>query len=264
MLLVGSAIFAPLLTSHDPAFSYRRDGLTANGDPLGPGGAFILGTDRQGRDYFARLVYGARVSLGIGIGANLIAVSLGLAVGLVAGYAGGRVESLLMRTTDVMLAFPVLLLSIALVAVVGASFWLILAIIALFLWTPTARIVHGRVLSIKEHEFVEAARAAGATPARIVLRHVLPHVMPVIEVYAALGIAAAILFEATLSYLGVGVPPPTPSWGSMINEHISYYATDPRLVALPGLAILFTILSFNLLADALRAASDPFHVRARP
>jgi peptide/nickel transport system permease protein len=275
VLLVFAAVFAPVISAHDPLSSYRDIGLTAGGDPVAPGGPFVMGTDQLGRDYFARLLYGARVSLSVGIGANLVAVFIGVMVGATAAYAGspvvrlglGRwrldlklpVESLLMRTTDVLLAFPVLLLAIALVAIVGASFWLVLIVIAAFLWTATARVVYGQVLSIKEREFVDAARAVGVSPWRVLRRHILPHVWPVVIVYAALGISGAILFESALSYLGVGVPPPAPSWGLMISEHITYYATDPRLILLPGLAILLTILSFNLLGDALRDALDPYH-----
>ena len=267
---------APVLAPHDPAYGYRDVGLTLTGDPVGPGREFILGTDRLGRDYLSRLLHGARSSLLAGMGANFVATLIGLVIGSVAAFAGsmylkvpvGRrsfsvtipVESLLMRLTDVTLAFPALLLAIALVAIIGPSLLLVVAVVALFLWPTTARIVYGRVLVLKEREFVEAANALGVPGYRILARHILPHVWSVVLVYAALGISAAILFEANLSFLGVGVPPPAPSWGTMIGDHISYYATDPRLIVLPGLAIMATILAFNLLGDALRDALDP-HVR---
>ena len=276
-LLIGAAVFAPVLTAHDPSYQYRDIGKSATGDPLGPGGPFILGTDKHGRDYFSRLLYGARVSLTVGIGANTIAVVFGTLVGLTAALVGtarvpirlgrwrGRlalpVESILMRITDVVLAFPVLLLALALVGIIGRSFGLVVAVVALFLWTPVARMVYGRVVSLKEREFVEAARAIGVPPVRIALSHVFPHLVPVLLVYGALGISAAILFEATLSFLGQGVPPPAPSWGTMFQENIDYYSSDPRLTMIPGLAILVTLLSFNLLADALRTAIDPFENR---
>lgn len=162
-----------------------------------------------------------------------------------------------MRITDVLLALPALLLAIALAAVVGPSMVLVTTVIAALLWTTTARIVYGRVLDLKRREFVDAAEAIGVHGWRILWRHVMPHVVPVVVVYATLGIATTVLFETTLSYLGAGVPPPTPSWGSMLAEHVSYYASQPRLVLLPGLAIMVTILAFNLLGDALRDALDP-------
>ena len=275
--IVSAAIFAPLITSHDPNLAFRKDGLTAGGDPVGPNALFPLGTDELGRDYLSRLLYGARTSLTVGILANLIATSFGVLVGSVAAFAGtfrlrlrllGRrieiplpVESVLMRATDAILSFPVLLLAIALVAVVGPSLILVVIVIAAVLWTPIARVVYSRVLVIREAEFITAARAVGVRPARILTHHVLPHVTSLIVVYATLGIASTVLFEATLSFLGVGVPVPTASWGGMIFEHIGYYATDPRVVVLPGLAIMATILAFNLLGDALADALDPYQWR---
>lgn len=275
--IVAAAVFAPLITSHDPNHAFRKEGLTAGGDPVGPNAMFPLGTDDLGRDYLSRLLYGARTSLTVGILANFIAVLLGVLVGAVAGFAGtprvrirlgGRriefrvpVESILMRTTDAILSFPVLLLAIALVAVVGPSLVLVVIVIAAVLWTPIARVVYSRVLVIREAEFVMAAKAVGVRPLRILTHHVLPHVTSLIVVYATLGIASTVLFEATLSFLGVGVPVPTASWGGMIFEHIGYYATDPRVVVLPGLAIMATILAFNLLGDALADAFDPYQWR---
>jgi peptide/nickel transport system permease protein len=275
--IVAAAVLAPLITSHDPNHAFRKEGLTAGGDPVGPNALFPLGTDELGRDYLSRLLYGARTSLTVGILANLIATSFGVMVGSVAAFAGtprlrlrlrGRkieiplpVESVLMRATDAILSFPVLLLAIALVAVVGPSLILVVIVIAAVLWTPIARIVYSRVLVIREAEFITAARAVGVRPTRILTHHVLPHVTSLIVVYATLGIASTVLFEATLSFLGVGVPVPTASWGGMIFEHIGYYATDPRVVVLPGLAIMATILAFNLLGDALADAFDPYQWR---
>ena len=277
VLIVAAAVFAPLLTNHNPDFAFREEGLTAAGDPVGPNALFPLGTDELGRDYLSRLLYGARISLTVGIAANLIAVLIGVAVGSVAGFVGspqirlrfGRrrldvrvpVENILMRFTDAVLSFPVLLLAIALVAVVRPSLGLVVGVIAGVLWTPIARVVYSRALVVREAEFILAARAVGVGPVRILVRHVMPHLFSLIAVYATLGIASTIQFEATLSFLGVGVPVPAPSWGGMIFEHIGYYATDPRVVILPGLAIMATILAFNLLGDALADAFDPFRWR---
>jgi peptide/nickel transport system permease protein len=270
-MLVLVAILAPLLAPHDPNLGYRAPvGIRPDGDPVGPNAQFLLGTDRLGRDELSRLIFGARTSLTVGLLANVLASLLGLVVGAIAGFVGdppvriGRrvafrlpIETLLMRTTDVLLALPALLIAIALAAVVGPSLGVVVIVIAAILWTTTARIVYGRVLDIKRREFIEAAVAIGTPSYRILVRHVLPHVAPLVVVYATLGIASTVLFEATLSYLGVGVPPPDPSWGSMIAESTTFYATQPRLVLLPGLAIMLTILAFNLLGDALRDALDP-------
>jgi len=276
-LIVGAALFAPLIAPHDPNYQYRGEGLTPGGDPLGPSAKFPLGTDKLGRDELSRLLYGARTSLTVGIVANSLAIFIGVVVGTVAAYsrgrrirlsAGGRLpsvpiplETILMRTTDVVLAFPALLVAIALVAIVGPSLGLVIVVIALVLWTATARITYSTSLVVLSSDFVVAATAIGVSDKRMIVRHLLPHLVPIIIVYATLGIAAAILFEATLSFLGVGVPPPAPSWGGMIIEHVGYYRTDPRVVALPGLAIMATILSFNLLGDALADALDPRHWR---
>ncbi|HTC86458.1 MAG TPA: ABC transporter permease, partial [Candidatus Acidoferrum sp.] len=241
-----------------------------------PSAKFILGTDTLGRDEWSRLLYGARTSLTVGIVANLIATFVGVVIGSVAGFVGDirvripigatrtlnvpvPVETVLMRITDAVLSFPVLLLAIALVAIVGASLQLVIVVIAAVLWTALARVVYSRIVVLREAEFVTAARAAGVGTARILVRHVLPHLISLITVYATLGIASTVLFEATLSFLGVGVPLPTATWGQMIAASVGYYQTDPRVVVLPGLAIMITILAFNLLGDALADAFDPHH-----
>jgi peptide/nickel transport system permease protein len=276
-LIVGAALFAPLIAPHDPNYQYRGEGLTPGGDPLGPSAKFPLGTDKLGRDELSRLLYGARTSLTVGIVANFLAIFIGVLVGTVAAYSRGRrmrlsagghgpsipipLETILMRTTDVVLAFPALLVAIALVAIVGPSLGLVIVVIALVLWTATARITYSTSLVVLSSDFIVAATAIGVSDRRMLVRHLLPHLVPIVIVYATLGIAAAILFEATLSFLGVGVPPPAPSWGGMIIEHVGYYRTDPRVVALPGLAIMATILSFNLLGDSLADALDPRHWR---
>jgi peptide/nickel transport system permease protein len=275
LILLG--VFAAALAPHDPDQQFRREGLNAHGDPIGPSAGFPLGTDLLGRDELSRLLYGARTSLTVGIVANVLATIIGITVGSAAAFArtfslvlgrGRRrlvlqipIETLLMRTTDAILSFPVLLLAIALVAVIGASLTLVVAVIAGVLWTGVARIVYSRMIVLRESDFVMAARATGVSSSRIVVRHALPHLTSIIAVYATLGIASTVLFEATLSFLGVGVPLPTATWGQMISQHLGYYDSDPRLVVLPGLAIMITILAFNLLGDALADAFDPHHWR---
>jgi peptide/nickel transport system permease protein len=276
-LIVAAAVLAPILAPHDPDLQFRTTGRTPGGDPVGPSALFPLGTDTLGRDYLSRLLYGAQASLTVGLGANLIATLIGVTVGAVAAFVGTPrvrvgvaghsieiglpVEGLLMRITDAVLSFPALLLAIALVAVVGPSLGLVMIVIAAVLWTGIARIVYSRVIVIRETEFILAARAVGISEIRILLRHVMPHVVSLVLVYATLGIASTILFEATLSFLGVGIPPPGASWGREIFEGLGYYITDPRLVLLPGLAIMATILAFNLLGDSFADAFDPHHWR---
>lgn len=273
--LAAAAILAPVIAPHDPIHQYRVDGRTPQGNPLGSTPRFPLGTDLQARDYLSRLLFGARTSLTIALIANLASTTIGLAIGSVAAFAGSvrvripgtrrriavPVESLLMRFTDLALSFPVLLLAIALTAVVGASIELVIVIIASVLWATTARIVYGRGLVLRDAPFVEAARAVGVRRGRILVRHILPHILPLAVVYGALGVAASVLFETTLSFLGSGVQSPDFTWGTMLADHISYYRSDPRLVVLPGLAVTFTVLGFTLLGDSLRDALDP---RARP
>ncbi len=276
-LIIAAAVLAPLLAPFDPNFQFRREGLTLGGDPLGPTAKFPLGTDKLGRDELSRLLYGARTSLTVGIVANVLATFIGVVVGAIAAffrgyrvrvYAFGRggdvpipIETILMRITDAVLAFPALLVAIALVAIIGPSLGLVIVVIAAVLWTATARIMYSTSLVVLSSDFIVAATAIGVSGPRMVVRHLLPHLLPLIIVYATLGIATTVLFEATLSFLGVGVPPPAASWGGMIIEHVGYYRTDPRVVALPGLAIMATILAFNLLGDALADALDPRHWR---
>lgn len=248
----GARWFAP----YDPAEQFF-DGLTLEGAPLPPSLRYWFGTDTNGRDQFSRLLYGAQTSLLIGIVANGIAVAIGSALGLIAGYARGWLGATIMRVTDLMMAFPPLLLAIALAAILRPGLSIIILVIALVNWVQIARVVYSETVSLSEREHIEASRALGATSARIVWRHLLPHLVPTIIVYATLGIATTVLLESMLSFLGRGVQPPTPAWGMMIFESQSYFLNAPWLVFIPGAAILVLALAFNLVGDGLRDAMDP-------
>jgi len=265
MVLVGAivllALAAPLIAPHDPAEQFR-DGLTLDGQPIPstlPAGSlqYILGTDAVGRDLLSRLLYGARVSLTVGVLANLLALTIGTVVGATAGFMRGWTENILMRITDIMMAFPTLLLAMALVAILKPSVGIIIGVIGLVYWTWIARVIYGQVLVLREREFVTAATALGTPRRRILFRHILPHLVPTIIVWGTLGIATNVMLEASLSYLGIGVQPPIPSWGGMIQQGQAYYRTAPWLVVVPGLAIMVTVFAFNLLGDGLRDALDP-------
>ena len=262
-LLIIVALFAPLLSPHDPSEQFR-DGLTPDGQPIpstlfkaGGTTEFPLGTDSNGRDLLSRIFYGAQVSLLVGVLANLLAVTLGIIIGMMAGYLGGWIETILMRFTDIMMAFPTLLLAMTLVAILKPSLWIIIVVIGLVYWTWIARVVYSQVLSIREREFVTASRALGASRLHIIIHHIFPQLVPTIIVWGTLGIATNVMLEASLSYLGIGVQPPTPSWGGMIQQGQSYYRAAPWLVIYPGLAIMITVFAFNLLGDGLRDALDP-------
>ncbi len=255
-LIVIAAVLAPWVTPYNPHEQFF-DGLTLEGAPLPPNKRFLLGTDLLGRDLYTRLVYGARTSLIIGIAANAAAVLVGTLLGIIAGYLGGWVGSAIMRFTDLMMAFPALLLAIALAAILTPSLWIVAMVIALVNWVQTSRVIYTQTSSLAEQEFIQAARALGATPARILWVHILPHLIPHIMVWATLGISVTVLLEATLSFLGIGVQPPTPSWGGIIFESQSYFLTAPWLVFFPGISILLFALAFNLVGDGLRDAMDP-------
>ncbi len=255
-LIVIAAVLAPWVTPYNPHEQFF-DGLTLEGAPLPPNKRFLLGTDLLGRDLYTRLVYGARTSLIIGIAANAAAVLVGTLLGIIAGYLGGWVGSAIMRFTDLMMAFPALLLAIALAAILTPSLWIVAMVIALVNWVQTSRVIYTQTSSLAEQEFIQAARALGATPVRILWVHILPHLIPHIMVWATLGISVTVLLEATLSFLGIGVQPPTPSWGGIIFESQSYFLTAPWLVFFPGISILLFALAFNLVGDGLRDAMDP-------
>jgi peptide/nickel transport system permease protein len=255
-LIVSSAIFAPLLAPYDPNFQFEQ-GLTLQGAPIAPNSEFLLGTDLLGRDLLSRLMYGARTSLFIGLLANGFAVVLGTFIGVVAGFVRGRTGSVIMRFTDLMMAFPALLLAITLAAIFAPSLFIVALVIAMVNWVQIARVIYTQTISISEKEYIEASRSLGATNSRILRRHVLPHLAPFVMVWATLGISTTVLLEATLSFLGIGVRPPTPSWGNIIFENQTYFSTAPWLVFIPGFAIILLALAFNFLGDALRDELDP-------
>jgi peptide/nickel transport system permease protein len=256
VLMTLAALLAPELAPYPPGEQFF-DGLTLEGAPLPPNERFWLGTDLLGRDLLSRLIFGARTSLIIGIVANGVAVLVGTLFGVVAGYLGGWIGAGIMRFTDLMMAFPALLLAIALAAIFSPSLWIVALVIAMVNWVQVARVVYTQTRALVEKDFIEASRALGAGPLRILARHVLPHLLPTMLVWGTLGIATTVLLEATLSFLGVGVRPPTPSWGNIIFENQTYFATAPWLVFFPGAAILLLALSFNLVGDALHDALDP-------
>lgn len=256
LTVVVAALAAPMIAPFDPD-NQMFDGLSLEGAPLPPGGPFLLGTDTLGRDLFSRLLYGARTSLIIGLVANGVAVTIGLLVGIVAGYVRGFFGTLLMRFTDLMMAFPALLLAIVLAALLRPSLWIVAMVIALVNWVQVARIVYTETRGLVERDFIMAERSLGAGHGRILFLHILPHLMPTAIVWGTLGIATTVLLEATLSFLGIGVQPPQPSWGNIIFESQSYFQAAPWLVFFPGAIILLTALSFNLVGDALRDILDP-------
>ncbi|MER9944627.1 ABC transporter permease [Mesorhizobium sp. M0092] len=255
-LVLAGAILAPWPTGYDPN-EQMFDGLTLEGAPLPPGVQFWLGTDLLGRDLLTRLLFGARASLIIGIVANGVALLIGTLVGIMAGYFRGWIGSALMRFTDLMMAFPALLLAICLAAVLQPSLWIVAMVIALVNWVQTARVIYTETSSLAEREFIDAERTIGASAPRILFRHILPHLLPTIIVWGTLGISTTVLLEATLSYLGIGVQPPTASWGNIIFENQTYFQAAPWLVFFPGAAILALALAFNLVGDALRDILDP-------
>ena len=262
ILIILVAILAPALSPHDPTEQFR-DGLTPGGQPMPStlfthgGPRFPIGTDANGRDLLSRILYGARISLLVGVLANLMAVVIGTLIGSVAAYFGGWLEILLMRFTDMMMAFPMLLLAMTLVAILKPSIWIIIFVIGAVYWTWIARVIYSQVLALRDRDFIVATRALGAGRVSILFRHILPQLFPTIIVWGTLGIATNVMLEASLSYLGIGVQPPTPSWGGMIEQGQSFYRTAPWLVIFPGLAIMLTVFAFNLFGDGLRDALDP-------
>lgn len=265
VLVALMAILAPLVAAiigHGVDTQYHTLGLSPEGIPVGPGGRFLLGTDDLGRDVLVRTFYGSQVSLLVGVVAAAVATAVGVVIGLVAGYFGRIVDTVLSRFMDAVLSLPYLVFAIALVSVLGHSSLVVtIGVISFFSFSAVGRIVRGQVLSLREKEFVEAANALGASSTRIMFVDMLPNVLAPVIVYLTLLIPAAIVFEATLDFLGIGVVPPTPSWGSMLAESLSYYQVAWWFVVFPGLALLVTTLAFNLLGDSVRDAFDPRYNR---
>ena len=256
MIVVSGAVFAPWIAPYAPE-EQLFDGLTLEGAPLPPDARFIMGTDLLGRDLFSRILYGAQTSLVIGIVANSLALLIGTLVGITAGFFRGWIGATLMRFTDLMMAFPALLLAICLAAIFKPSLWIVALVIALVNWVQTARVIYTETTSLATRDFIAAERTLGASTGRILFRHILPHLVPTIIVWGTLGISTTVLLEATLSFLGVGVQPPTPSWGNIIFENQTYFQAAPWLVFIPGAAIILLALAFNLVGDALRDVLDP-------
>ena len=255
-LVLTGAVFAPWIAPFAPE-QQNFDGLTIEGAPMPPGGPYMMGTDLLGRDLFSRILYGARTSLLIGVVANGLALLIGTVVGITAGYFRGWIGAVLMRFTDLMMAFPALLLAICLAAIFSPSLWIVALVIALVNWVQTARVIYTETTSLATRDFIAAERTLGAGNGRILFRHILPHLMPTIIVWGTLGISTTVLLEATLSFLGVGVQPPTASWGNIIFENQTYFQSAPWLVFIPGAAIILLALAFNLVGDALRDVLDP-------
>jgi peptide/nickel transport system permease protein len=260
LMITLIALAAPLfvaLTGHGPNEEFQTTGLTVDGLPRGPTSTFLFGTDDLGRDVLVRVIYGARISLLSGVLASTAAVAIGVLVGLVGGYFGGIVDTILARLMDVVLSFPFLLFAIALVSIIGPGLWISIVVIAFFSWASVGRVVRGQTITLREREYVEAARSMGAGDLRIMFIDILPNLIAQVIVYLTLLIPSAVVFEATLSFLGLGVVPPTATWGNMLSESLGYYRVAWWFVLFPGAALLITTLAFNLLGDSVRDAFDP-------
>jgi peptide/nickel transport system permease protein len=245
-LLVASAIFAPALAPHNPNRQNLENDLqvfTAQ---------HPLGTDKLGRDILSRTIFGGRISLLVGVSTVAISLSIGLFIGSISGYFGGWLDHLLMRAVDILLAFPGILLAIAFTALLGPGLDHVILALCLIGWTGYARLVRGEILSLKERDHVQAARALGCSAARVIVVHLVPNLLPTLLIQATFGLAGAIIAEGSLSFLGLGVEPPTASWGSMLNEGRQFLLVAPHLTTYPGLAIMITVLSLNVLGDALQ------------
>jgi peptide/nickel transport system permease protein len=256
-VLLICAIFAPWIAAHDPTVQNLN---IASSPPFWLHGAqpgYWLGTDELGRDILARIIYGARLSSIVAFCVVVIGSIIGVTLGLVAGYVGGIVDDIIMRIADIQLAFPYVLLAIAVIGVIGASVYTIIAVIGITSWVQYVRIVRAEVISLREREFVQAARAVGDSVTRIIFRHILPNVMSSVTVIGTFELARAIIFEAALSFLGLGVPPSIPSWGNMLAEGRQYLDTSWWMGTFPGLAIMITVMGVNVLGDGLRDAFDP-------
>ena len=256
-VFVVAALFAHVLSPADPEEQTLRQRFTPPVWEERGTAQHLLGTDRLGRDLLSRIIWGARVSLTAGVLTVLLASAFGAGIGLVAGYHGGRVDAALMRITDATMSFPVILLALILAVTIGPSFVNVVVAIAVVLWARYARVIRGQVLTLMELDFITQARIAGASAGRIILRHLLPNTFNTLMVLVTLQVGYVIIVEASLSFLGAGIPPPTPAWGSMISEGREYVTSAWWASFFPGLAILLVVLAFNLIGDWLRDTLDP-------
>ena len=251
--LIVLAVFAPLIAPHNPD-AVLPNATNSLGAPVGPSAAYPFGADELGRDVLSRVIWGSRISLEVGLASTLMAVVIAVVVGITAGYFGGWVDQLMMRVTDTVLAFPFLLFVILLVSVLKPSVGVIIFTIGAFSWAPMARIARGQAMSTSKNEYVEGARAVGARSTRVMFRHVLPNMLGPVIVYGFLQVGTNILVESSLAFLGLGAPPPTPDWGSMVSEGVQYMQIAPWIFLYPGLAIVLTVVAFNMLGDSLNEA----------
>lgn len=251
LLVAGAALLAPVIAPHDAARQNLENDLIAHSVE------HPLGTDKLGRDILSRLIYGARISLSVGMATVVLSAVIGVLVGSLSGYFGGWFDQLLMRIVDILMAFPGILLAIAFTAVLGPGLDHVILALCLIGWTGYARLVRGEILSLREREFIHAARALGCKPARVILRHLVPNLLPPLLIQATFGLAAAIIAEGSLSFLGLGVEPPTPSWGAMLNDGRQFLLVAPHLTTYPGLAIMLTVLALNLVGDGLQDRLEP-------
>lgn len=251
-LLIVLALFAPLISPHDP---YR---VALDEQLLPPSSTYWLGTDNFGRDLVTRILYGARISLVVGIVPSFISLAIGAVLGIVSGYYGGKVDFIIMRLADMMIAFPSLLLAMVVMYTLGANLFNIFIALSLVGWAGVARVVRSQTLAVKEKEFIEAARANGTSRVTIMARHIFPNVVPTLIVLFSLSIPEAIMWESSLSFLGVGVQPPEASWGLLVAKGKEYLFAAPLVAIMPGVAILVTVLGFNFVGDGLRDALDPY------
>jgi peptide/nickel transport system permease protein len=261
LAICAFALCAPLIasiTGHAEYQAFPNSGTNSFGQPVGPGvHGFPIGTDQIGRDLLVRIAYGAQISLFVGLVTTVVAAIFGVSIGLIAGYFGGWVDTVLARIIDAVLAFPFIVLALALAAVLSPSLGIVIGVITFFSWAGISRIVRGQTLSLKEKEYIESARSLGAGPWRIMFIDILPNLLGPVLVLATLYIPTAVSFEATLSFLGIGIPPPAPSWGNILAEAQDHYQTAWWYVVFPAAALLITTLAFNLLGDGVRDAIDP-------
>ena len=252
ILLILSALFAPFLSPYSPFELHLEQGLSA--PSFSSQGTFphLLGQDKLGRDILSRILYGGRVSLGVGVIVTIVSVSIGIIVGSIAGFFGGRMDSILMRLVDIVLAFPGILLAIVMAAILGPSLLNIIVALSILGWGGFARVIRGQILVARCEDYISAAIVLGLPPWRVILCHLLPNVLTPVIVEASFGMGHAIVAEASLSFLGLGVQPPMPSWGGMLSDSKSFLMVAPHLVTVPGLIIMAVVVSFNVLGDALR------------